>query len=70
MSKYVATFPDVNPFTRAAGMPPYILVDNTGCLFLKHQSCFFPDDGFSWLNECLKALTLPTETPHAIYADV
>jgi hypothetical protein len=42
MSKNLATFSYVKPFTQAAAMPAEVL-KNTGCLFEKHCSHFFPD---------------------------
>jgi hypothetical protein len=50
MSKNLATFSDVKPFTRAAEMPSGVLTDKIGCLFKKDRSYFLPAADFSSLN--------------------
>jgi hypothetical protein len=42
MSKNLATFSDVKPFTRAAEMPSEVLADVTGCLLKKGTKPFLP----------------------------
>ena len=50
VKKNLATFSDVQPFTRAAEMPSGVLINITGCLFKKARSHFFPAADFAWLN--------------------
>jgi hypothetical protein len=47
MSKNLATFWDVKPFTRVAEMASRVLINNAGCLLKKDRSHFFPDADFS-----------------------
>ena len=49
-----ATFSDIKLFTRTAGVPSGILVDDTGCLLIEDQIHFLLADYLSWLNECFK----------------
>ena len=57
---------DVKTCTRAVEMPSGVLTDNTGCLFKKDRSHFFPAADVSCLNHFL----LPTEKPCVLRPDV